>query len=132
MAATLTACGAPTAAARSMMPPRLWILAASHFAAVVHDPAVRRLFAAATVFEPLGPRQPPSTLLPVVPTVVFHSAAAFVAAVRAGALPSGTQAVLYDNEGFPTTPPTASSLPWPTPTACGRFATSSSEPSAGR
>lgn len=82
----------------------LWILAAAHFAQVVEDPPVQALFSTGTVYEPLSDRQSPSHLLPVVPTVVFHSATLFAQTLAHQALPQDTGAVLYDNERYATTP----------------------------
>ncbi len=82
----------------------LWILAAAHFAQVVEDPPVQALLSTGTVYEPLSDRQSPSHLLPVVPTVVFHSASVFAQTLAHQALPQDTGAVLYDNERYATTP----------------------------
>lgn len=82
--------------------PAEWILAASQLPAVLGSPAVRRVLAGGTVFEPLGPHQRPSELLAVVPTVVFHSEATLAA--EADHLPDDVRAVLYDNERFADTP----------------------------
>jgi hypothetical protein len=82
----------------------LWILAAAHFSQVVGDPQVRALLSTGTVYEPLSVRQVPSHLVPVMPTVVFHSATLFAQALAHQALPRDTEAVLYDNERYATTP----------------------------
>ncbi len=84
--------------------PADWILAASQFAAVVSQPGVVRLMGGGTVFEPVSPRQAPSTLLPVTPTLVVHSEALLAKQVAAGQVRSDVRAVLYDNERFPDTP----------------------------
>ncbi len=43
-------------------------------------------------------------LLPVIPTVVFHSATLFAQTLAHQALPQDTGAVLYDNERYASTP----------------------------
>lgn len=84
--------------------PADWILAASQFAAVVGQPAVARVMGGGTVFEPVSPRQAPSTLLPVTPTLVVHSEALLAQMVAEHQVPKDIRAVLYDNERFPDTP----------------------------
>jgi hypothetical protein len=84
--------------------PADWILAASQFAAVVGQPGVARLMGGGTVFEPVSPRQAPSGLLPVTPTLVVHSEGLLANEVAAGQVPGDIRAVLYDNERFPDTP----------------------------
>lgn len=85
--------------------PRIWLLAAAQFTPVVSDQAVRALLSGSTVLEPVGPREEPSGLLPVVPTLVVHSEAALAGEVAAKQVPASIRAVLYDNERFPDTPP---------------------------
>jgi len=82
----------------------LWLLAEAHFDQVVSVPAVRALFERGAVYEPITPRQRPSTLVPVIPTADFHSEALLTAAVVDHELAPGVRAVIYDNERFANTP----------------------------
>jgi hypothetical protein len=82
---------------------RLWVLAASHFAEVVGAPGVLPKFRGTTVYEVISLRERPSTLVPVVPTLDFHSYA-LMAATLAHPIPSYIRAVIYDNERYPNTP----------------------------
>lgn len=86
------------------LPRTLWLLAAAHFAQVVTVPAVRQLFDTGLVYEPISARQAPSTLVPVIPTMDFHSEALLAATVTARTFPRDIRAVIYDNERFPNTP----------------------------
>jgi hypothetical protein len=71
---------------------------------VVTVPAVRQLFDTGLVYEPISARQAPSTLVPVIPTMDFHSEALLAATVTARTFPRDIRAVIYDNERFPNTP----------------------------
>jgi len=82
----------------------IWLLAESHFDQVVSVPAVRALFDRGVVYEPITPRQHPSTLVPVIPTADFHSEQLLAAAVDGNELAPGVRAVIYDNERFANTP----------------------------
>jgi hypothetical protein len=82
----------------------IWLLAESHFDQVVSVPAVRALFARGVVYEPITPRQHPSTLVAVIPTADFHSEELMAAAITDGDLAPGVRAVIYDNERFANTP----------------------------
>lgn len=84
--------------------PADWVLAASQFAAVVGAPGVARVLGGGTMWEPLSARQQPSSLLPVVPTLVVHSEATLEQVVAAGTVPADVRAVLYDNERVADTP----------------------------
>jgi hypothetical protein len=82
----------------------IWLLAESHFDQVVSVPAVRALFARGVVYEPITPRQHPSTLVAVIPTADFHSEELLAAAIADGELAPGVRAIIYDNERFANTP----------------------------
>jgi len=84
--------------------PAMWILAFAHFDQVVAAPQSRAVMKGGMVFEPISVRQRPSGLLPVLPTFVVHSYAALEFDFQHHAIPSGTRAILYDNERFADTP----------------------------
>ncbi len=69
------------------------------------DPAVRSRLERTRVYEVLQPGQQPLTGVSATPVVTFSSVAGLRSALAAGALPPGTQAVLYDPEAWPYTPP---------------------------
>jgi len=84
--------------------PAWWILAESHFDQVLGSPRLARLMAGGKVFEPMSAEQHPSSLLPVLPTAVFHSYLDLLRFAHSGGLPGRYKAILYDNERFADTP----------------------------
>jgi len=82
----------------------IWLLAESHFDQVVSVPAVRALFDRGVTYEPITPRQHPSTLVPVIPTADFHSEQLLATSVNDNTLAPGVRAIIYDNERFANTP----------------------------
>jgi hypothetical protein len=84
--------------------PASWIFAESHFDQVVGAPGVARLMEGGEVFEPMSTKQRPSSLLPVLPTAVFHSYQDLLGLANSGGLPGPYKAILYDNERFADTP----------------------------
>ena len=83
--------------------PTAWILAYAHFDQVVGAAGVAAKLKHATVYEVVNLRQKPSTLLPVVATLDFHSYAR-MRGVLSGPLPGYIRAVIYDNERYANTP----------------------------
>ncbi|WP_041661628.1 hypothetical protein [Acidimicrobium ferrooxidans] len=82
----------------------IWLLAEAHFDQVVSVAPVRALFARGVVYEPITPRQHPSTLVPVIPTADFHAESQLAQAIADHELATGVRAVIYDNERFANTP----------------------------
>lgn len=82
-----------------------WIFAYAHFDQVIGSPnlvaKLRRQHI--TMYEVLTISQAPSKLLPVIPTLDFHSEAAMEHAL-AHPIPSYFKAVIYDNERYANTP----------------------------
>lgn len=113
--ATMTGCAASapgrpgTAAGISGDPGRgqavpSWLLSRSALASVAASRTVAAGLARTRVYELLQPGQQPLALADAWPAVIFTSVAGLVGAVRSGALPARTQAVLYDPEAWPYTP----------------------------
>lgn len=82
----------------------IWLLAEAHFDQVVSVATVRALFVRGVVYEPITPRQHPSTLVPVIPTADFHAESQLAQAIADHELAPGVRAVIYDNERFANTP----------------------------
>jgi hypothetical protein len=81
-----------------------WLLARPALASVVANQKVEAGLARSLLYELVQPGQQPLALAGARAAVVFTSAASLVTAVRSGALPAGTAAVLYDPEAWPYTP----------------------------
>ena len=83
--------------------PQIWVFAYSHFDQVFGAPGVPQKLAGDTIYEVVTETQTPSTLMPVIPTLDFHSYADMQTALQ-GPIPSDIKAVLYDNERYANTP----------------------------
>jgi hypothetical protein len=83
----------------------IWMLARPALSQMLADPAVRSRLERTRIYELLQPGQQPLTGVSATPVVTFPSVASLRSALAAGGLPSGTQAVLYDPEAWPYTPP---------------------------
>jgi hypothetical protein len=81
-----------------------WMLTRSALAQMLSDPSVRPVLDRTRVYELLQPGQRPLTGLSAEPVVTFSSVADLRTALADGALPPGTQAVLYDPEAWSYTP----------------------------
>jgi hypothetical protein len=91
---------------RSGAPPApAWLLARQALAQVATNALVAADLARTRVYELVQPGQRPLALAGAVPAVIFASAADLVRAVSRGRLPGRTQAVVYDPEAGPFTPP---------------------------
>jgi hypothetical protein len=89
---------------RQPRPAPAWLLARPALASVVANKKVAAGLARSLVYELVQPGQQPLALAGAWPALVFTSAASLIAAVRSGALPARTQAVLYDPEAWSYTP----------------------------
>lgn len=90
--------------------PTAWILAYAHFDQVIGGRGVAGKLRDATFYEVLNLKQKPSTLLPAVGTLDFHSYAR-MRQVLSQPLPSYIRAVIYDNERNASTPPAEQARP---------------------
>jgi hypothetical protein len=82
-----------------------WIFAYAHFDQVIGSPNVLAKLQQqdVTMYEVLTISQAPSKLLPVIPTLDFHSEG-YMERVLAHPIPPYFKAVIYDNERYANTP----------------------------
>ncbi|MHB8443355.1 MAG: hypothetical protein ACYDAS_03225 [Patescibacteria group bacterium] len=80
-----------------------WIFAYSHFNQVIGAPGVVQKLRGVEMYEVLSLTQKPTTLMPVIPTLDFHSYSSMLNTINKG-IPSYIKAVIYDNERYSNTP----------------------------
>jgi hypothetical protein len=81
-----------------------WLLASAALAQLAANRKVAQRLSQERVYELVQPGRQPLALAGALPAVIFTSAAQLAGAVRAGALPERTQAVIYDPEAWSFTP----------------------------